>query len=71
MLRRRLESWLRSWEMRRLAPGARVMRDGPDGEPRTGIFSRMEGRMAVVNFDGVHEYVELDDLILVREGKAH
>lgn len=68
MLRRRLRSLIDRLRMRGLHPGSRVVRKG---DPTHGVFSGLEDGLAICTFEGQRHRLRLDEIELVREGRAH
>jgi len=54
--------------LRGLHPGSRIRRRG---DPTHGVFSGLEDGLAVCTFAGQRHRLPLDEIELVREGRAH
>ncbi len=65
---RRLRSLLDRVRLRGLFPGTRIKRRD---DPTHGVFSGMEGGLAICTFAGQRVKLPLAEIELVREGRAH
>jgi len=68
MLAARLQRLVQRIRLWGLHPGSRVRRKG---DPTHGVYSGSEGGLAVCTFAGERVKLPLDQIELVREGRAH